>query len=320
MQFLLTICFLLASPILWAHGVHGTGAGRQYQKPDTDFWSIFIPSTEAAITHMDIDEKLGLRIIDSDGLPNHKTGAFPNAHNPNHIEEQYYQFKVPLHPQKAAHTTPLNHADFGVALNGVPFDPESAEFWNGNRDWNEEAMSPDVNLGLDSNNAHVQPTGAYHYHGMPIGFVDKYNYRSTPVMIGYAADGFPIYTPYAQDVNGQKKTLRSSYRLKTGQRPSPPNGPGGTYNGLYSNDYEFVSGAGDLDQCNGRTAVTADFPQGIYYYVITQDFPFIPRCWVGTADASFRKGPPTGNRRGIGPQGPGMNGPMGMRPPPPRRF
>ena len=28
-------------------------------------------------------------------------------------------------------------------------------------------------LGTDCNNAHVQPTGAYHYHGLPEGLINR---------------------------------------------------------------------------------------------------------------------------------------------------
>ncbi len=59
-------------------------------------------------------------------------------------------------------------ASFGVALNGLPLDPGTAEFWHNDPNWNYEAMSGKMDLGLDENNAHVQPNGAYHYHGLPM--------------------------------------------------------------------------------------------------------------------------------------------------------
>ena len=51
--------------------------------------------------------------------------------------------------------------------------------------------------------------------------------------------------------------------------------------GAFTQDYEFVEGLGDLDQCNGRFGVTPEFPDGIYYYVVTDDFPFFTRCLKG---------------------------------------
>lgn len=81
--------------------------------------------------------------------------------------------------------------------------------------------------------------------------------------------------------------LQSSYRLNTGQRPS---GPGGIYDGTSSvQDYEYVAGLGDLDDCNSRFGITPEHPEGIYHYYITPTFPFIPRCVKGTPDESFQR-------------------------------
>ena len=83
------------------------------------------------------------------------------------------------------------------------------------------------------------------------------------------------------------RKLSSSYRVKSGTRPG---GPGGRYDGSFVQDYEYVAGLGDLDDCNGRTGVTREYPEGTYYYVITDSFPFIPRCFHGTPDRSFMRG------------------------------
>jgi len=40
--------------------------------------------------------------------------------------------------------------------------------------WSIEALTQShFDFGTDSNNAHVQPGGSYHYHGMPEGFIAK---------------------------------------------------------------------------------------------------------------------------------------------------
>ena len=67
--------------------------------------------------------------------------------------------------------------------------------------------------------------------------------------------------------------------------------PCGTYTGVYSADYEYIEGIGDLDECNGRYGVTPEFPEGTYYYVITNKFPGVPRCFVGTPSNDFKLGP-----------------------------
>ena len=65
------------------------------------------------------------------------------------------------------------------------------------------------------------------------------------------------------------------------------------------NKYEYVSGSGDLDQCNGVKVITPEFPQGTYAYFLTQDWPIIPRCWSAEPDSSF-------NKRGRGPRSRGI--------------
>ena len=51
--------------------------------------------------------------------------------------------------------------------------------------------------------------------------------------------------------------------------------------GAFTQDYEYIEGLGDLDECNGRFGATPEFPDGIYYYVVTDDFPFFTRCLKG---------------------------------------
>ena len=255
------------------------------------------------------------RYITSNGIPNHATGQFPNANNPNRISEQNHSWKVPLNPKQAPNLTPLKLFPFGVGTNGIPFDPGAAEFWNRdfNSGWQYEPMSGTPNLGLDQNLAHVQPGGAYHYHGLPPFAMPKGEGMNQMVLAGWAADGFPIYIQYghtdADDLLSPLKYMRPSYRLKKGTRPGGTEGPGGRYSGIFVQDYEYVEGAGDLDECNGRFGKTPEFPQGTYHYFLTEQFPFIPRYFRGTPDLSFQRGGP-------GAGGP-PDGPGGRRPPPP---
>jgi YHYH protein len=249
------------------------------------------------------------RVIRANGLPDHTPGRFPNAGNPNAIAPQRYNFRVPVNPKPVAEPTAFNLGIFGIAINGVVFDPGAAEWWNQNptSGWQYEPLTSTRKLGVDENNAHVQPTGAYHYHGLPIGLLARIKgARQRMILIGWAADGFPMYAPWAysdpNDLQSPLKQMNSSYRLKTGIRPS---GPGGAYDGSFVKDFEFVAGAGDLDECNGRFSVTPEFPGGTYQYYVTTNFPFIPRMFHGTPDPSFvRRRPPLGGPRGgFGPRG-----------------
>lgn len=258
----------------------------------------------AHASSVSIWEEGNYRYLQSNGIPDHAPGEFPNPGNPNRISEQDYLFRVPRQPQLNQGMRECGHDSFGAALNGVPFDPATVEFWNNDRrsGWNYEAMSGKINLGLDPSNAHVQPNGAYHYHGIPLQFLKQH---ASGERIGYAADGFPIY---------YDARVKSSYRLKQGVRPS---GPGGRYDGTFVEDYEFVEGAGDLDLCNGRFGETPDHPEGLYHYYLTETFPFVPRCWRGDPDPSFQKAGSSGQGPGRGgPQGSGIGmGEMGPRPP-----
>lgn len=264
----------------------------------------------------------GLRIIRANGIPNHATGQFPNRGNPNTISAQNYTFTLPARPQIALRETFAGMTLFGVALNGVVFDPGAAEWWNGDRNWQYEPLAGSINLGLDQSNAHVQPTGAYHYHGIPSALLQILSSgKSQMTLVGWAADGFPIYGPlaptHAKDAASLLKTMKPSWRVKTGNRPG---GPGGKYDGAFVADYEYVAGIGDLDECNGRTGVTPEFPAGTYYYVLTGDFPFIPRYFKGTPAPSFSRRGPAGGGGGGGNAGkgppPGKSPPPGKRPPP----
>jgi hypothetical protein len=261
------------------------------------------------------------RVIKANGVPDHAPGQFPNRGNPNRISPQNHTFRVPVNPKVADRPTSSNGGWFGVALNGVPFEPGTAEFWS--RDWKYEAIGGSMNLGLDDHLAHVQPTGAYHYHGPPTGLIAKLGGDGQKMLlIGWAADGFPIYSANghtdAKDAKSPLKKMRPSYQLRQGNRPGQPNGPGGKYDGAFTEDYEFVKGSGDLDECNGRYGATPEFPQGTYHYHVTAEFPFLSRLWRGTPDASFQKGGPggPGGRRG-GPGFPG--GPFDPKGPPPKK-
>lgn len=323
---------------VFAHGTHEeevAATGEALVEEDTTWLDtlleeLVLGSAEATAT-ISITSNGTVRTITADGIPDHSTGSFPNANNPHSMSSQSYQFTMPSDPTMNSTATNADAYVFGVALNGVIFDPGTAEYWNRDQSsgWRYEAIGGSgPNLGLDSSNAHVQPNGAYHYHGLPEALYNRLSEASSPTLIGYAADGFPIYGPMsyadANDPSSGLVEMESSYVLRSGTRDS---GPGGTYDGTYTADWVYSAGSGTLDVCNGRTGVTDEYPEGTYYYVITDEFPFIPRCFAGDPDASFTKQ----NARGGGAQarvrpdadrrqGPGGDQRPGFRrPPPPRR-
>ncbi|MEQ9069480.1 MAG: YHYH protein, partial [Gimesia chilikensis] len=180
----------------------------------------FGSSNTSATNQVKVVIKGNYRYIYSNGIPDHQPGRFPNRNNPNTIRPQQYEFRVTMEPKATRNPTPVSHSPFGVASNGVVFDAATAEFWNRNRSsgWNYEAKSGKINLGLDQSNAHVQPTGSYHYHGLPTGLIQKQGKTGEVTLIGVAADGFPIYAQFgysdANDAESAVRKMKSSYRIK----------------------------------------------------------------------------------------------------------
>ena len=246
-----------------------------------------------------------------------------NDANPNAITEQAVSASFTLSPTKTdTMTTPdvIGYALNGVKFDAVTtgscnFTGDECSLTDNSGIWSIEApvqaRTESVNItelengiepengteseseskfdfGSDENNGYVQADGAYRYHGMPEGFL-KNQGASDAVMtlIGWAADGFPIYGRHghsdADDVESDLKAMTGSYQIvenAEGVRPSIE-----TYAlGTFTQDWQYVEGSGDLDECNGRTGVTPEFPNGIYHYFATDSYPYIPRCVKGEVE------------------------------------
>lgn len=268
-----------------------------------------------------------MRTITTNGIPNHSyTNQNPTADELNSDTKVY---EVTTSPTKAnAVTSVVNDGmpawAFGVALNGVKFDPAPYtpfifEMGDGeyNFDWVFEPTTNMTEVGLDCSGAHVQPDGSYHYHADPAEYANTIltglgDGTATPVgevQIGWAADGYPILYQYGKDASGTFRKLKSSYQVKAGNRPGDGDTePCGEYNGKYTSDFEYVAGLGDLDECNGidQTITIGNYTYN-YYYVITEEFPVVPRCFTGNPNTSFKLG-------GGGNSGGGSGGGGGMPP------
>jgi hypothetical protein len=235
------------------------------------------------------------RVLTANGLPDHDVGTFPNTNNPNTISSQSVSATYTLSPTSTSTASNTGMSATGYLLNGVKIDPGTAGSCNdsgsscsliGNvGNWSIEALGQSsFNFGTDSSNAHVQPNGAYHYHGMPEGFITKQGKGMAMTLVGWAADGFPIYARYgytvATDATSAVKVIKGSYQLKATPDTSRP--ATSLYAmGTFKQDYEYVAGSGDLDECNGRSGVTPEFPGGIYHYYATDTYPFLQRCVKG---------------------------------------
>ena len=144
-----------------------------------------------------------------------------------------------------APTDPMADADGNVQIGCTPADG-----------WLLDPLGPGNGFGTDLHHAHTQPDGTYHYHGDPEALFDDSPGPNGSPVIGFAADGFPIYGSYFHDGTTVRKAI-SGYTLKAGNRPGGADAPSGAYDGQYIDDYEFT-GAGDLDACkrhDGRRPV-----------------------------------------------------------------
>ena len=239
--------------------------------------------------------------ITSDAIPNHDFNdgdGFANA-----AAEVVESYDITKNPTVATTPTALSlQWDNAIFLNGAKLDllpaacygvgpgpvgQEKIGCFDMNKPWRYDPMFAGNDFDTDSHNAHTQPDGAYHYHGDPASMYDDSGNTASGV-IGFAADGFPIFGPYIDD-NGTIRQVQSGYVLKSGDRVSQNNEgvfPGGTYDGTFIDDYEF-DGSGDLDECNGM--VNGD---GEYAYYVTYTFPWVMRCFTGTPNSSFQKSSP----------------------------
>lgn len=227
------------------------------------------------------------RIIQSNGVPSTQSRAIPNSGKRHKIQPQAYRIAPPTVPTMREAPLPANGKIFGFALDGVPFKTSPETFFKNpnDRKWKFSPLSAEETQNLDVNTGHVSKDGAYYYVGVPRKLLRKRGLRPSAhsPLIGWSLDGFPIYAlyGYATPSNHRSglKYLRSSYRLKKGNRPALFSGPGGAHDGTLARDFEFVANRGDLDECNGRFTVTPEFPRGTYAYFLTDDWPTIPRCF-----------------------------------------
>ncbi len=131
-------------------------------------------------------------------------------------------------------------------------------------------------------------------------------WKHSPIL-GWSFDGYPIYGPYgysdATNANSAIKRIKPGFQLRSiTQRTTLPAWalahhtglsqtlPASQYGpdvsdtfpvGRYVEDFDVVPSTGDLDQYNGRFAITPEYPSGTYaYYTTINDdgspaFPYI---------------------------------------------
>lgn len=211
----------------------------------------------------------GTFTFESDGIPNHERQAeyalpdagvnVPSADTASAGADptaaQDYSFAIPTSPVKADEPTPASMGTIGIMISGAalfnPYEGDGATVAAASNFTVKNAAGDDVAF-LDSCNGHPNPVGAYHYHALPPCVTAQVDGAGGPShLIGVAFDGYPIYGPL--DTEGNKLT------------------------------------AADLDECNGITSPTPEFPEGVYHYVLLNvaDSTSSIRCFAGVVDDSL---------------------------------
>ena len=174
--------------------------------------------------------------------------------SPGQPRVQDISVEIPVTPVPAAEVTavPLL-GSLGVTLTGVPIYGAT------------EGTGGDVlSLGgaLSECGSHNGPTG-FHIHIVDTSentdcLFTPAEVLAAPQLVGYAFDGYPIYTGNDQ--------FTSSWEL--------------TDETLFASDtwsaHSYVEGLGDLDECNGRFD-----DAGNYAYFTTDTFPYTLGCFAG---------------------------------------
>jgi hypothetical protein len=162
---------------------------------------------------------------------------------------------------------------------------------------------PVYNKLVDVCGGHTGYKSDYHHHAITM---EQQCNLSKQTILGYALDGFPIYSTLGcLDTKCTKTAIMKSGYLKTGN-PKTNTWSAYTYKKSTSNTV--------LDSCNGRKQ-----PDGTYGYHATTGFPYLLGCLTGTAALTSGKAaepmPPMG---GQGPADgkPPVGGPPAGGPPP----
>ncbi|MFN5416015.1 MAG: YHYH protein [Flavobacteriia bacterium] len=315
----LTNIFAQTNPVITSWLQNTTGImGRHYvsgnSTPITDAVEANIQTVQYSATSV---------YVTTNGIPAYITGPFLDG-NPSLATDQNAIFQLPLNPvQNTGTPTATTAGNIGIFINGVAlFDYRDGVAWNNSTsalcggpgnppcpggpgasmDWNRDAIVAE-RAGFDCSKGHPA-MGNYHHHQNPSAFnldltvisnvCDLYvadglyaiNANQHSPLIGFAADGFPIYGAYGYmntDGTGGITRMKSGYSLRNittrtvyADGTDVTDGPAvdATYFlGYFREDYEFIANTNPdyLDEHNGRFCVTPEYPNGTYAYFCTVD-------------------------------------------------
>ncbi|MEE2747102.1 MAG: YHYH protein [Candidatus Thermoplasmatota archaeon] len=292
----------------------------------------------------------GEMVVDSNGIPNHDFLSTMGCCT-DEVDLEWHITLSPVNDTSGGHSSTNCPAAQGqwecapsrgavaVAVNGVPmFGPEEGPGGDAvalHFDYFDEDRQP-IFLGWCTshsagNNFHYHYDAQCQFWDAAVGEdmsdyeISKLQSQYHSPIIGWAFDGYPIYGMYGYGEDGNIRALTSSYAIERTEE-----GGDQGYNGI--DDWNYMEGLGDLDQCNGRFGPTPEYPEGIYHYVSTPlsgspllvtdqsnnqvamiGFPYFLMCYHGIADVDGQQsgggqgGPPGGGGGGGGGPGAGQS-------------
>ena len=170
-----------------------------------------------------------VRTLTGNGIPEH---AVTGGNFATPVGVQNISMTFSLTPSNTG--TATQSGDVGYAWNSVKLDPGTAGTCTstatstlpgggcvaaaGTDPWRIEALGGAFTFGTDENNAHVQPNGQYHYHGIPEGEIARLGKGTGLTLVAWARDGFPIYARYgyvdANNASSGTRVMRGSWQKK----------------------------------------------------------------------------------------------------------
>jgi hypothetical protein len=114
---------------------------------------------------------------------------------PEYFKDQVTTYTIPVNPTYLNTTQSFGRGGIGVAFNGVKYDPPAPT---------HAILAAHTIAPLDDHGGHVNPHGGYHYHAVTGSTKKIEQANSHSAIIGYAIDGFGIYS--LSDKNGNKPT------------------------------------------------------------------------------------------------------------------
>ena len=241
--------------------------------------------------------------VKTEDIPSWIPTGYNWPNNPWFAQPMGYQFRIRRNPiANVGAETQTGFGHIGLWKNGCSiYNPKDAKHYKDSAVWYQNAWFWEhlIYETFDPCIGHPNGSGEYHTHVSPACLYDITDSTQASPLIGYAFDGFPIYGGYGyanpMDTNSAVVRLKSSYRLRSiTQRTTLPDGtpldsayfgppidtntvsldplnntPPAAPLGAYMEDFEYVSGSGDLDEHNGRFCVTKEYPNGTYAYFTT---------------------------------------------------